>query len=160
MPLMRAHGRVVNVSSNVGALSRLLTEIPHPCPHMKTMPTTKLKDAFLSPALTCEQLDNLMNEFISNVRDGTHAKNGWPNSAYSVSKMGVNGLSRILQKSEKKEGLMVYSVCPGWCKTDMSSGQGHKTASEGAETPVWLALQPRETPVPQGFYADKAQRDW
>jgi carbonyl reductase 1 len=40
------------------------------------------------------------------------------------------------------QGVLVAACCPGYCATDMSSWRGTKTAAAGADTPVWLALQP------------------
>lgn len=145
MPLVRPHGRVVHVSSFAGSIAKY---------------GTKVKDALLSPTLTVEQLDALMTQFIENVRDGTHAENGWPNSTYGVSKAALNALTRIQHRSPKKEGVMIYACCPGWCATDMSSNQGNKTAAQGSETPVWCALQPQQSPVKEGFYSEKTLRDW
>ena len=48
----------------------------------------------------------------------------------------------------------------GFCQTDMSSHRGNKTAAQGAETPVWLALQPNNSNLKQGFYSDKKEIDW
>lgn len=66
----------MNVSSQAGKLSQLPSAIPHPCPHLGKVPTTKLKDTFLSPSLSVEELDALTKQFVENVRDGTHEKNG------------------------------------------------------------------------------------
>jgi hypothetical protein len=39
----------------------------------------------------------------------------------------------------------------GYCATDMSSWRGTKTAAAGADTPVWAALLPPDTPSGQFF---------
>lgn len=102
-----------------------------------------------------------MNQFIENVRDGTHKANGWPNTTYGVSKIGLNAYTRILiREINKKDGILVFSCCPGFCATDMSSHKGIKTAAQGAETPVWLALQPKETTIEQAFYSEKKVIPW
>lgn len=85
---------------------------------------------------------------------------------YWASKLGVMAFARLLarelgvkhQSEIDSEGtamtddpganpdhVTVVSCCPGFCRTDMSSycygeGQGEKSAEEGADTPVWLAL--------------------
>ena len=42
----------------------------------------------------------------------------------------------------------------------MTGGGGDKTAREGADTPVWLALQPLGS-IPQGgFFAERQAIDW
>jgi NAD(P)-dependent dehydrogenase (short-subunit alcohol dehydrogenase family) len=45
-------------------------------------------------------LDGLMNKFVSDVAKGTYKEEGWPKSTYSVSKIGVNALTRILARQE------------------------------------------------------------
>lgn len=54
----------------------------------------------------------------------------------------------------------VYACCPGYVVTDMTSGRGAKQPREGADTPVWLALQPLGS-VPHGaFYGERELIDW
>jgi len=36
--------------------------------------------------------------------------------------------------------VMVNSMCPGWCRTEMGGEEAPLTAEEGADTLVWLAL--------------------
>jgi len=58
------------------------------------------------------------------------------------------------------QGVGVYACCPGYCVTDMTSGGGNKTAREGADTPVWLALQPLGS-IPQGgFFGERQTIEW
>jgi NAD(P)-dependent dehydrogenase (short-subunit alcohol dehydrogenase family) len=38
-------------------------------------------------------------------------------------------------------GMMINSMCPGWCRTDMGGADAPKSAEEGADTAVWLALE-------------------
>ncbi|MCL4139810.1 UNVERIFIED_CONTAM: hypothetical protein GTU68_018396, partial [Idotea baltica] len=54
-PLLKPHGRVVNVSSSAGHLCRINGDEPH---------ATNLKKKFASPSLTEDELDELMNNFI------------------------------------------------------------------------------------------------
>jgi hypothetical protein len=37
-------------------------------------------------------------------------------------------------------GVMVNSMCPGWCRTEMGGEGAPRSAEEGADTLVWLAL--------------------
>ena len=67
--------------------------------------------------------------------NGTHIQEGWPNSAYVVSKVGVSALSRIQQRELAKEGCMpdivINHVHPGYVDTDMSSHKGPLTIEQG-----------------------------
>jgi NAD(P)-dependent dehydrogenase (short-subunit alcohol dehydrogenase family) len=106
LPLLEDNASIVMVSSGMGELSSL---------------SSNLRQQFLAPDLSREQLDRLMNDFIAAVADGSYQKQGWPGSAYRVSKAGLNALTRILARelAEKGSGIRVNSVCPGWVRTDM-----------------------------------------
>lgn len=39
-------------------------------------------------------------------------------------------LTRLQQRDNKTEGVLINAMCPGWVKTDMSSQQGTKSAAE------------------------------
>ena len=48
-----------------------------------------------------------------------------------------------------------------WCATDMSSWRGTKTAAQGADTPVWLALLPPSKDfVTGGFWSDRRRQNF
>ena len=55
--------------------------------------------------------------------------------SYSVSKIGLIAITRIQQrdidKDTSRNGILVNSMCPGYCKTDMSRGGGYLTADQG-----------------------------
>ncbi|KAL9056085.1 MAG: hypothetical protein Q9162_003147 [Coniocarpon cinnabarinum] len=104
--------------------------------------TERFKSAKIIPDIT-----ELMEEFQEKVEQGIHAKDGWPSSAYGVSKSGVTGMSRILGKQivqgkfkGVKDGVLLNCCCPGYVDTDMSKHNGRKTPDQGAATPVKLAL--------------------
>src|SRR5262249_19866023 len=60
-------------------------------------------------------------------------------AAYRMSKAALNAVTAILA-AELRGTVAVNSVCPGWVKTDMGGADAHREVSEGADTPVWLAL--------------------
>jgi len=146
LPIMNPGGRVVNVSSTAGALSKIKSE--------------ELREKFLKPDLTIQELDGLLDLFVQSVKDDTYEKVGFPKSCYGMSKLGMSTFTRILQSDEKYKHLLINACCPGWCKTDMSSQTGMKTPEEGADTPTWLALQPSDSELPMGFYSDRTIRNW
>eukprot|EP01123_Difflugia_compressa_P000139 TRINITY_DN10245_c0_g1_i1.p1 TRINITY_DN10245_c0_g1~~TRINITY_DN10245_c0_g1_i1.p1 ORF type:complete len:290 (-),score=53.21 TRINITY_DN10245_c0_g1_i1:48-866(-) len=146
LPLIRPYGRVVNVSSFVGRLS--------------IIPKPEIKQQFTKPNLNVEELNDLVNQFIQSVADNTYAQKGWPKSCYGMSKLALNAYTRILIRDEKREGVLIFAVCPGYCSTSMSSFRGTRPPTKGAETPIWLSLLPKDTNVAPGFYQDKVQQEW
>jgi NAD(P)-dependent dehydrogenase (short-subunit alcohol dehydrogenase family) len=60
-------------------------------------------------------------------------------AAYRISKTALNAVTAILA-AELRGAVAVNSVCPGWVKTDMGGANAEREVSQGADTPVWLAL--------------------
>jgi len=75
--------------------------------------------------------------------------------AYSVSKAGLNALTRIL--ASELGGILVNAVCPGWTDTDM--GQGGRPVEQGAASVVWAAELPDDGPT-GGFFRDGRPLTW
>ncbi|XP_004842401.1 carbonyl reductase [NADPH] 1-like [Heterocephalus glaber] len=152
LPLIRPQGRVVNVSSTL-SLAALKNCSP------------ELQQKFRSETITEEELVALMNKFVEDIDSGVHEKEGWPNSTYGVSKIGVTVLSRIhaMKLSEERGGdkILLNACCPGWVRTDMGGPSATKSPEEGAETPVYLALLPPDSGGPHGqFISEKKPEQW
>ncbi|XP_007183805.1 carbonyl reductase [NADPH] 3 [Balaenoptera acutorostrata] len=152
LPIVKPHGRVVNVSSLQGfkALENCSED---------------LQEKFRCKTLTEEDLVELMKKFVEDTKNEVHEREGWPNSAYGVSKLGVTVLSRILAQrlDEKRQAdrILLNACCPGWVKTDMAGAHGCRTVEEGAETPVYLALLPPDATEPHGQLVwDKVVQNW
>lgn len=150
-PLLRPHARVVNVSSTCGLLSRVGSK--------------DLQMKFSSPDLTIEELCSLMKQFVEDAKIGIHEKNGWGNSAYCVSKVGLTALSFIYQKEFNKDSrpdIIINPVDPGYVATDMSSYKGPLTPDQGAEAPVYAALLPINIDKPKGQFisSQKSIIEW
>ena len=82
---------------------------------------------------------------IINVSSGAGQLDGEPQPwapAYSISKTALNMLTQ--QLTAALPGVMVNSMCPGWCRTEMGGPNAPLTAEEGADTLVWLALDAPE----------------
>lgn len=77
--------------------------------------------------------------------------------AYSVSKAGLNALTRILAAELRGDGILVNAICPGWTDTDM--GQGGRPVAEGAAGIVWAAELPDGGPT-GGFFRDGRPLAW
>jgi carbonyl reductase 1 len=143
LPLMHAHARIVMVSSGMGALSGSRGEV-----------RTRFEDARMTRA----QLVELMETFVRDVAAGVHAQRGWPSNAYSVSKMGMNALVRVLARelTDDPRHILVNSADPGWVRTRMGGRSAPGSVEEGARTPVWLALLPPDSPTGGVFRGQRA----
>lgn len=109
IPLMRrgGYGRIVNLSSGLGAMSEM--------------------------------------------------SGGYP--AYRVSKLAINGLTRILADELRGTNILVNTMCPGWVQTEMGGPGAPRPVQEGADTAVWLATLPDGGPTGQ-FFRDRRRIPW
>ncbi|XP_037543468.1 carbonyl reductase [NADPH] 1 [Nematolebias whitei] len=152
LPLIKAGGRVVNVSSFVSCRSL------NQC-------SPELQQRFRSEDITEDELVGLMQRFVDEAKTGEHKQGGWPDTAYGVSKLGLTTLSMILARRLSKErpndGILLNACCPGWVRTDMAGPKAPKSPDEGAVTPVYLALLPPGATEPHGkFVSEKEVQTW
>lgn len=138
--------RIINIASAAGRLSILKSQ--------------KLIDTFTSDTLTIPQLTNLMQDFVKNVKEGTHTSIGWPNTCYGVSKVGIIALSKILARQYYPQ-MKINSVDPGYCRTDQNDNMGTVDPYRGAYTPYLLATSSLEDEEEGGdsglhFYEEKS----
>jgi NAD(P)-dependent dehydrogenase (short-subunit alcohol dehydrogenase family) len=79
--------------------------------------------------------------------------------AYRLSKTALNALTRILAAELEGTNILVNSVCPGWVRTDMGGESAPRSPEQGADTIVWLATLPDDSPT-GGFFRDRAPIPW
>jgi carbonyl reductase 1 len=146
LPRMRRGGRIVMVSSGLGELAQV---------------GPKLRERFENAALDRKALIELMESFVRDVAGGVHRKNGWPSTAYSASKVGLNALTRVLARELASDGrdILVNAADPGWVRTRMGGQGAPRSRRGGARTPVWLALLPDGGPN-GGFFRDEHAIPW
>lgn len=128
LPLLKEGGRLVNVASMAGHLSKY---------------SDSVRQDFLSAADSgVPAVTDMMERFKKAVAAGDEKAEGWPSAAYAVSKAGLIGATHAIAKEQagNGRGVLVNSCCPGWVNTDMTKGRGTKSPDEGAMTPVLLAL--------------------
>jgi carbonyl reductase 1 len=143
LPLMPRGAGIVMVSSGVGGLSDLGPEA-----------RARLADR----GLTRDALIALMQRFVADVQAGRHRAEGWPSSAYQVSKAGLNALVRVLAPELSGRGIGINAVCPGWVRTDMGGSHAPRGLAEGAASIVWAAALTDGTTG--GFFRDGAAIPW
>jgi carbonyl reductase 1 len=114
LPLLRPGGRLVNVTSTAGSLSKF---------------SPSLQRRFRA-ARKAEDVDALMAEFLAAVEreeasGGRGGLEGWPRSAYAVSKAGATAATGCVARGVKESGgaVLVNACCPGWVKVCFSAGR-------------------------------------
>lgn len=97
---------------------------------------------------------------IINVSSGAGQLEGEPQSwapAYCISKTALNMLTQQLTAALPE--VMVNSMCPGWCRTEMGGSEAPRTPDEGADTLTWLALDAPHA-LRGKFVKDRAVIPW
>ena len=79
--------------------------------------------------------------------------------AYPSSKSALNALTIQYATEYGKQGVLVNSVCPGYCATDLNGNNGHRTAEQGAAIAVKLATIGPDGPN-GGFFDDAGPVAW
>jgi len=150
LPITKTGARVVHVASMAG-------------PFAFKKSSAAMQQTYLA-AKTVEEVCELMKTFVASAKAGTHEADGYPNTAYGMSKLGVCLMTPIQQAkidSIGKKDVVINSCCPGYVNTDMSSGKGTKTIDQGAETPLYLALLPPGVASPRGEHVSEKQiKNW
>ncbi|TFK36296.1 hypothetical protein BDQ12DRAFT_687169 [Crucibulum laeve] len=148
LPMMHDQGRIVNLSSGLAKLSALRDR--------------RLKERF-QKASKVSQVDELMQEFKDGVRDGTYGSKGWPRLSYTVSKVGLVGLTRAFaaEQSITHPKLLVNYVEPGWVTTDMGGGWASDgDAKDGAVSPSFAAVGDLKGKSGIGISKDSKETSW
>jgi NAD(P)-dependent dehydrogenase (short-subunit alcohol dehydrogenase family) len=110
--------------------------------------------AFL-PLLRCSAHGRIVN--VSS-EGGSLAGMSGGTPAYSVTKAGLNALTRVLAAELRSEGILVNAICPGWTATDMG-GPGGRPVAQGAASVVWAVALPDGGPS-GGFFRDGRPLPW
>ncbi|KAI5704927.1 hypothetical protein M8J75_010119 [Diaphorina citri] len=151
-PLLRQSARVIHVTSQCGHVSQIRNG-------------TELQERFLNDTLTEEELTQLMHQYVEDYQQGRHLEKGWPESPYTVSKIGVSKLAMVQQNQHFQNGtadLSVNAVNPGYAKTQMSNFSGLMEADEAGDPILYLAsIQPYQ-PEPRGqlIWNNKEEQAW
>ncbi|CAF0844170.1 unnamed protein product [Rotaria sordida] len=149
-PFIRENGRVINVASISGSI--LLSEA-----------SKDLQEKYLSSTLTTEQLDCLVEDFISAIEINSFEALGYnPKSSYliySVTKAAVIALTRIEARQwSGSKNVLVLSVCPGFCATDLNrNAPGARPAELGADSILHVVNAPQNELKNGCFYRDGQQ---
>lgn len=135
--------RVVMVSSAMGALDGF---------------DRRIRARFEAPRDDAE-IETALADFRAAVRAGRETAEGWPRSAYRVSKLALNAWTRLYAERMRDRGVHVNAVCPGWVRTRMGGAGASRSVREGAEGIVWAAMLPNGGPT-GGFFRDGRRIPW
>ena len=149
-PMIKEHGRIINVSSQAGPL--VMHEIDR-----------TLREKYTSPKLTIEELDHLVEDFISAIETSTLEELGYRIKSYpplySISKVALNALSQIEAREwSTAKNLLVVSVSPGFCATDMTEhASTARSPKLGADSIIHAINTPSDELKNGSFYRDGQQ---
>lgn len=126
LPHIKENGKVITIGSQAGYLGQITSK--------------ELRQRFLAPAITTDELKALAKEFIEDVKTNQFEKKGWAKNGYGTSKILVNTFTSVLARYEQvvKKNIQVYVCCPGWVKTDLGGEEAERTIEQGIVTPVYL----------------------
>lgn len=79
--------------------------------------------------------------------------------AYKLSKIALNGMTRVLAAELQGSGVLVNAVDPGWVRTRMGGRSASRSPRQGADTAIYLATLPAQGPT-GGFFRDRRQIPW
>lgn len=140
--LKRAYGRLNVLINNAGIITK--GDAPGLEVDMDTVRET-LETNALGPLHLSQTLAPLLQSGkhgrIVNISSGMGAFSEMEGdyAAYRISKTALNAVTLILA-AELRGRVAVNAACPGWVRTDMGGRSADRDVTEGADTPVWLAL--------------------
>jgi carbonyl reductase 1 len=142
--LLAPGANIVMVSSGMGSLGHV---------------TRPLRERLMSPKLGRAEVEGLANAFVERVARGEPGVDGFPDNAYSVSKVLLNAFTRILARELLFGRRRVNAVCPGWVRTRMGGSSAPRSVAQGAQTIVWAATL--DDSGPSGvFFRDERPIAW
>jgi NAD(P)-dependent dehydrogenase (short-subunit alcohol dehydrogenase family) len=122
-----------------------------------------LQEKYTSPTLTKDQLDQLVEDFISAIETNSLEHLGYnPESAYlvyGVTKAALNALTQVESREwSSVKNLLVVSVTPGLCATDMARHIPNARSPElGADSILYVVNTAQNELKNGGFYHDGQQ---
>ena len=90
---------------------------------------------------------------------GSISSMGGGSAAYKLSKLMMNGMTRIMAAENKQADIKINTMAPGWVRSDMGGASAPRSLSQGADTIIWLATLSQDGPS-GGFFEDRASISW
>jgi len=89
-------------------------------------------------------------------RMGQMASMGSHRLGYRISKTALNVITRVLADEVRGSNILINSMSPGRIRTEMGGMDAPRSAAQGADTAVWLALLPDDGPTGTFFFERQA----
>jgi NAD(P)-dependent dehydrogenase (short-subunit alcohol dehydrogenase family) len=160
---LQRFGRVDVLINNAGVyLDEGVSILNVPFSDFQTTFEVNLFGAFLtSQALIASMRQNNYGRIV-NVSSGYGEMNATTSAhtgAYKLSKLALNGLTRLMADGVHGANIKINTMDPGWVRTDMGGSHAPRSPHEGADTAVWLATLPDNGPT-GGFFRDRKPVAW
>ncbi|TKG93978.1 SDR family NAD(P)-dependent oxidoreductase [Puteibacter caeruleilacunae] len=108
-PTLKINGKIIVIASAFGSLLHLDANLHH---------------LFNIDAMSCDEINKVMQEYVDDVKSETDESKGWPQWINIPSKIGQVALTKIAAKKETgapiERNISVFAVCPGLVDTDAS----------------------------------------
>lgn len=124
---------------------------------METLETNTVAPLMVTQALSSILKDGSRVVMVSSTSGRFCGELEYWSPIYATSKTALNAITRQLAPELAKRDIYVNAVHPGWVKTDMGGDGAERDVSRGAETPVWLATEVKESGK---FWSDKKEISW
>ena len=112
IPFMAQGSRIINISSHFAQFKAFNATDEN---------SRRLIEKFKDPELTLSELDNLMKTYVQSIKTGSWCSAGWPDCAYTVTKIAVNVYTRLMQQQFDKgnKKVTINALCPGTMHSKM-----------------------------------------
>jgi NAD(P)-dependent dehydrogenase (short-subunit alcohol dehydrogenase family) len=80
-------------------------------------------------------------------------------ASYRLSKTMTNGITGLLAKALRNDGIKINAMCPGWTQTDMGGADAPNKPEEGAKLAFQLATLPADGAT-GGFFKTAGRIAW
>ncbi len=143
-PILRDNARFLVVASAFGSLRNL-----SPSLHKEFDVTTR----------SLQDIERLMDEYVSLVEAGQAEAHQWPEWINIPSKVAqvasTRIMARLMREEASRRGILINAVCPGMVDTDASRPwfddmSAAQSPSQAAVDVIWLATLPAGTETPYG----------